>query len=86
MPPMKSPVKSKRVQRHSVEPVVRFRSPRKRWEYVCDNVDCRGGVDGCNGTECRNAKWRFCLPPADDTLDRNIGAAPPCGRRSFENR
>lgn len=25
---------------------------------LCDNASCRGDEEGCNGSECRNARWR----------------------------
>lgn len=28
----------------------------------CDLVSCRGGVNGCMGSECRNPKWDRCTP------------------------
>jgi len=25
---------------------------------LCKNVSCRGGEEGCNGSECKGFKWR----------------------------
>lgn len=30
---------------------------RKLQVMRCDLVDCRGDINGCNSSECRNAKW-----------------------------
>lgn len=43
---MTPPIKPKR--RHVKRVAVRF----------CDNGNCDGDEEGCNGTECRNPKWQ----------------------------
>lgn len=38
------------------------RRVRKLRVMTCDLVSCRGGLEGCNGSECRRAKWQKMTP------------------------
>ena len=40
---------------HSLDTAI---SRRRYVVMICDNFNCRGGLDGCNGSECRNPRWR----------------------------
>ncbi len=37
----------------------------------CDLASCRGGIDGCNGSECQNPKWDKVTPT---WYEENVGS------------